>query len=314
MAHNKVSLLGAIIRPPEVGSIDGQYIYATFRLTVVRDPRKAGDNNDRRGDYPLVMTRDPEVIRDIDGLGVYDIVIVKGVIATRPIIKSSHCANCHATNRIPGVAVYVEPISCKKIASLGSKDECQQYLMEFREFSNQISVYGTLCRDPSRRSVGNRLAYTQYQIALNRNFRIKADPPECRADYPWVKAYGQNAEDDAKRLHVGSEVIIDGFLQTRKVLRHSVCGQAYDDNGKPMFYDNGLPVMKVDEDGDLVGCGETYDWPDPTTEIVPYGPHGTDYVLNYYTDEDLREKEKKEQQRAFESAGLNLDDDDSDYF
>ena len=72
--------------------------------------------------------------------------------------------------------------------------------------------------------------------------------------------------------------------------RHAICGQEYDEKGNPVFYDNGMPVLRVDEDGEVIGCGERYDWKDRMVEIVPYE---TEYIGNYYTDEVLAEMEKK---------------------
>ena len=98
-----------------------------------------------------------------------------------------------------------------------------------------------------------------------------------------------NAASDLKRLHIGSEVFIDGRLQARSVNQHTVCGQEYDENGDPICYDNGMPMMRVDEDGEIIGCGKRYDWKDRIVEIVPYE---TEYIGNYYSDEVLAEMEK----------------------
>ena len=311
---NQVMLLGAINTPPKIAKIKDQYVYAMVYVTVVRGERVIGDKvKYMRSDNPMLMTWDPVMIREIESWEVNDIVDVKGVVATRPIKKSSYCPHCNTKNQYPGAIVYVNPIFCKKRCHMETDNECYQYLAMRREVSNQCYVFGTLCRVPTRRKTGGGTVYTQYQIALNRKFRIKADPEGLRSDYPWVKSYGENGEEDLKRLCVGSEVIIDGFLQTRNVNRHAVCGQALGDDDKPLFFPNGSPVMRTDEDGEFIGCGESYDWPDRALELVPY-LHGTEYISGYYTDEDLIAKEKEERLKALSDAGLAADgfDDDSD--
>ena len=76
-----------------------------------------------------------------------------------------------------------------------------------------------LTREPAK--VKSRYAYpiTQYQIAIMRKFHVREDPPEIRIDWPWVKSYGDNAVKDAQRLTTGAEVLIDGYLQTKKGTR-----------------------------------------------------------------------------------------------
>lgn len=106
------------------------------------------------------------------------------------------------------------------------------------------------------------MVVTQYQIALNRNYIITDDPPELRADYPWVRSYGKDASEDKKRLRKDSIVFIDGYIQTRNVNRHSNCA----------------------------GCNAKYDWADKSMEIVPYD---TEYIRNYNTDEEIEKAEKE---------------------
>ena len=217
------------------------------------------------------MSRDPNVIKEMAAWQQFDIVEIKGTIAAKAVGKSSFCQHCGAKNVAEGVIVYVNPIFAKKRGHFQTQDECLQYLTENREVSNMVFVFGTLCRDPKKISPKEGLTITQYQIALNRKFRIKEDAPEIRADYPWVKSYGENAIADRKHLHVGSQVFIDGCLQARKVNRHTVCAV----------------------------CGQRYDWADRAMELVP---HDTEYIGNYYTEE---EAEARQAQIASEkSVGL----------
>ena len=157
--------------------------------------------------------------------------------------------------------------------------------------------------------VKDGLIITQYQVALNRKFRIKTDPADLMTDFPWVKSYGDNAVEDKKRLHVGSEIFIDGCLQARSVNRHAICGQQYDEAGKPLFYENGTPVLREDENGDLIGCGEKYDWKDRALEMVPYE---VEYIANVYTDEEIEENEKERRNQILRDKGLLKEFEDED--
>ena len=113
---------------------------------------------------------------------------------------------------------------------------------------------------------------TQYQIAMNRKYRIRTDPPEIKTDYPWIKAYGDTAEDNWRRLHVGSEIYFDGYLQARNVQRHTKCQ----------------------------GCGNLIEWKDRAIEIVPY-ENAIEYIGEYYSDEEIEQRENERLRQAREA-------------
>ena len=293
-------MLGAVIKPPLVVKNGDRYVYAMVYITVARSEREVGDRRRyMKCDDPVMITRDPMLIREIETWDVFDIVEIYGQLRSRLIKKTSFCQFCNTRNQVPGALVYIDPFSCEKRCRLGSTSECIQYLAAHREVSNQVLTFGTLCRDPSRRRTGEGLSYTQYQVTLDR-YQSGSIPPAPRPEFPWVRSYGSNAASDLKRLHIGSEVFIDGYLQARSVNQHTVCGQEYDENGDPICYDNGMPMMRVDEDGEIIGCGKRYDWKDRIVEIVPYE---TEYIGNYYSDEVLAEKEKKNMSEVSEPSG-----------
>ena len=275
---NRVFLRGAILKPPQVAKDGDQLIYARVYVSVVRSSRTEGSRDDLVCDVPLVMTRETKCIKEIESWEVNDIVSIKGVLASRRVKKSSFCKSCGIKVQVPGVIMYIAPVFCEKVCHLESESECMDYLDKHRDVSNQMLAFGTLCREPSKHSDKTGPAYAQYQLALNRSFRIKSDPPDLRADYPWVKSYGDNARRDLQSLHVGSEVFTDCFLQVRKIKRRTVCGQQYDENGKALFAPDGTPVMITDENGRLSGCGETTEWDEQAVEMVPYE---TEYISGY---------------------------------
>ena len=275
---NRVFLRGAVLKPPQVAKNGDQYIFARVYVTVVRSGRAAGSSNGLLCDVPLVMTREAACIQEIETWEANDIISIKGVLASRRIKKSSFCKNCGTKLQIPGVIIYVNPVFCEKICHLESESECMKYLEEHREISNLMLAFGTLCREPSKHKDSSGPAYAQYQVALNRNFRIKTDPPELRTDYPWVKSYGKNAVRDLHDLHVGSEIFSECFLQVRKIRRRAICGQDYEENGRPLFCSDGSPVMKTTENGVIDGCGKTTEWNDQAVEMVPYE---TEYISGF---------------------------------
>lgn len=270
--HNITILYGVILKDPIIQKdADGNALYGLCYINVVRSLREVGDGlKTVQTAHPPIMTREPAILAVMEQLKAHDMVLIKGSIASKSIKKSSFCKNeaCHTKVSVDGTLVYVNPIYMEKIKHCETNEEILNDLLAHREISNIVYVLGTLCRDPKKIRPSNGMIVTQYQIALNRKFRIRTDPPEIKADYPWVKSYGENAKEDKARLHTGSIVFIDGFLQARNVQRHAVC-----------------PV-----------CNQKYDWIDNAMEIVPYE---TEYMPGtFYSDEDIAEMNKKQSAQA----------------
>lgn len=269
--HNEIHFERAAVsaEPQIVLDSEGNYVYGMCYVTVVRGYRPVGDGKDYpKADHPLIMTREPELLDKMKEWHVNDIVDVYGNIATAPMKKTSFCPNLdciqdprhpekRTKNGVDGILVYVNPLYVDKIMHLESKNACMEYLSEHREVSNKATILGQLCREPKKLKTKAGLIVTQYQVALNRTYRVRTDLPENRTDYPWVKSYGENAIEDKMRLHTGSVVLIDGTVQARKVPRKVTCSC----------------------------CGQEYDWEDRAMEIVPYV---TEYMPStFYTDEDI---------------------------
>ena len=280
--HNLAFLTGAVIKAPIIHKNDeGDILYGMCNLNVVRGYRDVGDNkNFMKSDNPIIMSREPAILQEMEKWNENDIVYIKGVIASKSIKKTSICQHCGAKNTVDGTLVYINPIFAKQIKQFESSNEAISFLSSLREISNEVYVLGTLCRPPKKITPKEGLVVTQYQIALNRKYFIRTDPPEIKADYPWVKSYGENALEDRKRLKTGAKVFIDGCLQARAVQRHIVCEE----------------------------CGQKYDWKDRALEIVPYE---TEYICGYNTDEDLAEQEMEAAKNAFASVfGVQENDND----
>ncbi len=265
--HNRVSLLGIIQKKPVIRiDDDGNFVMCLAFIRVTRGPRDVGDNRFAiKYDSPVIVSRDPEIVKKMNGWEVGDAIDIKGVIVTQATRKKSMCKNeeCRAVNEVLGVLVYINPLHALKVAHFDSDEASMAFLQDNAEISNEVQLMGTLVRDPKKITPKTGLTVTQYQIAMNRKYKIPTDPPEIKTDYPWVKAYGANAIADRQHLHVGSEIYIDGCIQARNVLRHNKCS----------------------------ACGQEYEWKDSAMEIVPFA---TEYLTNFYSEEEI---EKREQER-----------------
>ena len=271
--QNFVLLNGQVLQEPRIFKDDeGNYLTAICAVKTIRGVRDFGDNiTHLKYDCPVILTGNPDKIAEIETWHKNDMVEIKGVITTKEIKKVTICEECGATNKIDGTYTYINPIFLERKETGITKEEGLELLRKRCEISNYLMVVGTLCRDVDEFSTDKNLRIAQYQIAVNRKYRLKDSSAEERTDYPWVKSYGENAMDDIKAIHKGSVILIDGMLQTREIVRSSTCCE----------------------------CGHVYKWNDQAMEIVPYQ---VEYLQNYTTSEEW----EKQQLQAEEDAKAEI--------
>lgn len=89
---------------------------------------------------------------------------------------------------------------------------------------NKVFLIGRLTRDPELRYTGSNTAVASFSLAVNRNFTNQAG--EREADFINIVVWRKQAENVKNYLTQGSQVAIDGRIQTR----------SYDDNeGKKRY-------------------------------------------------------------------------------
>ncbi len=280
--ENKVRIKGIVPASPIVIRRDEvDDVYGRTSLMIGRSDRKVEDGIKQFVTYrPYIISKDPELVDQIESLKELDIVDVYGVITTRMLPKTSYCMECSEKNVEDGVLTYITPISIEVCGHVKDKNEGVQYLNKIRKTTNQIDMDGMLTRDPKIVKVKSGLTICQYQLAVTRTYEIKGDDKDITTDYLWVKSYGKNAEEDRKRLVKGSIIGIDGFFQTRDVKRKRICSH----------------------------CGQLYEWTDRATEIVPYK---TEYYRHFRSDEEVEQMKKDELDAAFRDIfGDIVTDDD----
>jgi len=248
--ENVVFLHGQIQIPPKIYVNKEKVLTkAIYALKTLRRPYFNGQlvANKLYFDCPVIYTKNTEMIELSSTLALGDMVDIKGVLCTQEVIKSTICGECSHKNSSQGNMVYVTPIYLCRREQEVSPEQGLELLKARSEASNILMVIGTLCRDPDFYVSDKERSSAQYQLAVNRRYRIKEDPPEVRTDYPWVKTHGQQAAKDAESLRTGSVVYINGSLQTRDIDRTTICEK----------------------------CGAQYTWSESAMEIVPFS---TEYI------------------------------------
>lgn len=278
--HNMVHLFGVVQTEPTV-RIDDETQKpqeAILYLLVVASSRKyEGSGGNPQPELTPVRIRAtlPETVSTVASLHENDVVVLKGVLSTRNVNKQIVCKNCGRPYAVRskkkesgqenqgedegnGMLTYVTPIALDVCRTHLTEEEAQKYLFQVREMSNEVQLIGNLCADPQPWEDGK---VTAYQLGVNRKFYQKTDDPSVNADYPFIRSYGLQAENDIEALSKGSLVLVDGFLKMRYFDRQNTCPY----------------------------CGATRSWTDYCLEVVPYS---VEYLLNYKTGKQrLAEKE-----------------------
>lgn len=143
-------------------------------------------------------------------------IMVRGMIATRYKEITVTCPNCGEINRVSYLHTEISTIIPPLILH-GYYSE-----KDLAEYSNRASVLGIVCSAPIKRQSTNGTSITQYQIAVDRRFRIK-EQDDSKDDYPWIKSFDNAAEKSFKHLKVGSQIYINGCIQTRETTRAANC-------------------------------------------------------------------------------------------
>lgn len=78
---------------------------------------------------------------------------------------------------------------------------------------NKVILIGRLTRDPELRHTTSNMAYTMITVAVSRRISSQGNGPD--ADFISVSVWDKQAENVAKYLRKGSQVAVEGRIQTR---------------------------------------------------------------------------------------------------
>lgn len=226
--ENYISLKGQLkkdpkfICDPETGDIR----QALFQLVVMRrDITNRSNDFSPKMDRPIIITSDPDMIKAIQELELYDIVEIKGTFKTRHVIKHKQCPHCGKINVVESSVQCVNPIFIGRCISLNTGVEGVEYMRKCAEISNIAKVIGRVCvKDIITGETERGNKYAKYQIAINRKlFDNTAVDEEDHADYPVVYSYDDTADSDEAMLCEGALIYLDGYIHTMEFEQNILC-------------------------------------------------------------------------------------------
>ncbi|MBP3799945.1 MAG: single-stranded DNA-binding protein [Bacilli bacterium] len=123
---------------------------------------------------------------------------------------------------------------------------------------NKVFLIGRLTRDPELRYTGNNTAVASFSIAVNRNFTNQSG--EREADFINIVVWRKQAENVKNYLTQGSQVAIDGRIQTR----------SYDDQDGKKRYVTEVVADNVEFLGSKGSNSQGNNTSSASTEPTPY--------------------------------------------
>lgn len=82
-------------------------------------------------------------------------------------------------------------------------------------YLNKAIIIGNLTRDPEQKALPSGIAVTTFSVATNRVWKDKDGNRQESTDYHNVVVFGRQAETTAQYMSKGSNVLIEGRMQTR---------------------------------------------------------------------------------------------------
>ena len=79
---------------------------------------------------------------------------------------------------------------------------------------NKVILIGRLARDPDMRTTGSGMTVTRFTVAVSRDFSSRNNNGQQQTDFVGCVAFGRQAENIAKYCSKGTQVAVDGRIQT----------------------------------------------------------------------------------------------------
>jgi single-strand DNA-binding protein len=82
-------------------------------------------------------------------------------------------------------------------------------------YLNKAVIIGNLTRDPELKAIPSGIKVCSFSVATNRVWRDKNGAKQESTDYHNVVVFGRQAETVAEYMRKGSQVLVEGRMQTR---------------------------------------------------------------------------------------------------
>ncbi len=141
-------------------------------------------------------------------------------------------------------------------------------------YLNKATIIGNLTRDPEMKSLPSGIKVTSFSVATNRVWYDANKQKQESADYHNVVVFGRPAETSAQYLKKGSQVFVEGRMQTR----------SWDDQSGKKMYRTEIIAERV-QFGSRQQAGASTSM--NVNEAPVNAPDAPDFDAIDYPDEDI---------------------------
>jgi len=243
-------------------------------LRVVRGFRPFGAVDKRlRVDTPAIATSNQAMMAEMKKMCPGDMYFIKGTLVTLNGNARFVCPVCGKEFLVPAMYTFVNPTCIIGFDDLRAIawDRAIESIIARKEISNHVAVMGRVSGDVRAFQTDQGQLIVNYSLDVQRKFHIKEDRSDVKHDFPVIKTYGPVAKDNYYHVVDGSEVMVDGMLQTRTFKRTITCPE----------------------------CENTAEYDDSTTEVVAYS---TEYLYGCRTQEEVDELEKQDEAKQLNQS------------
>lgn len=148
-------------------------------------------------------------------------------------------------------------------------------------YLNKVFLIGNLTRDPELKAIPSGIKVCSFSVATNRVWKDKNGQRQEAADFHNVVVFGRQAESVAQYMRKGSQVMIEGRMQTRswddqatnsKKYRTEVIADRvqFGSNGGPKNTGDQSPKNQTTQEED--GALDTIEYPEEeiNAEDIPF--------------------------------------------
>lgn len=82
-------------------------------------------------------------------------------------------------------------------------------------YLNKVFIIGNLTRDPELKAIPSGIKVCSFSVATNRVWKDKNGAKQEAADFHNIVVFGRQAETVAQYMKKGSQVMVEGRMQTR---------------------------------------------------------------------------------------------------
>lgn len=139
-------------------------------------------------------------------------------------------------------------------------------------YLNKVTIIGNLTRDPEIKSIPSGQKVCSFSVATNETYKDAQGQKKEKVEFHNIVVWGKTAENVAQYMKKGSQILVEGKLQTRswdgqdgkKLYRTEIMAQTVQFGSKP----------KVSNDGHHQGNGSDVTQSNEAPDVTPGGYDG----------------------------------------